>query len=73
MLSVVVTAGAVAQGTAKPDAPKADNGPEKVLTLEQQKVILADIDATLKFVSADTKLELKKPVKRRVYFARCSS
>ena len=26
-------------------------------------VLLADVDATLKFVSADTKLELKRPVK----------
>jgi hypothetical protein len=37
--------------------------PEVTLTKDQQKVLLNDIDATLKFVSADTKLEMKRPVK----------
>ncbi|MEO7027979.1 MAG: hypothetical protein ABI147_01080, partial [Acidobacteriaceae bacterium] len=37
--------------------------PEVVLTKSQQKVLLNDIDATLKFVSADTRLAVKRPVK----------
>jgi hypothetical protein len=58
VMSVAMTGVAVAQDKAKPDAT-----PETTLTKEQQKVLLADIDATLKFVSADTKLEMKRPVK----------
>jgi hypothetical protein len=48
-----------------PVAPAQKDGTaaEVRLTGAQQKVLLADIDATLKFVSADTKLELKRPVK----------
>jgi hypothetical protein len=54
VVGVVLTGFAAAQDAAKP---------EVTLTKDQQKVLLADIDATLKFVSADTKLEMKRPVK----------
>lgn len=37
--------------------------PDVHLTLEQQKVLLADVSATLKFVGEDTKLDVKHPVK----------
>ncbi len=37
--------------------------PEVRLTQAQQKALLADIDATLQFVSSDTKLAIKRPVK----------
>ena len=37
--------------------------PDVILSKDQQKVLLNDIDATLKWVSSDTKLELKRPVK----------
>ena len=48
-----------------PVAPAQNAGAtaEVRLTRAQQKVLLADIDATLKFVSDNTKLELKRPVK----------
>ena len=53
-VAVVMTGVAAAQDGTKPEVR---------LTPEQQKVLLADIDATLKFVSADTKLAIKRPVK----------
>jgi len=58
VVSVTMTGVAVAQETVKPDTKV-----ETTLTKDQQKALLADIDATLKFVSSDTKLEMKKPVK----------
>jgi hypothetical protein len=61
------TEGKLKPGVADPApvAPAQKDGAaaEVRLTSEQQKVLLADIDATLKFVSDDTKLELKRPVK----------
>jgi hypothetical protein len=51
---MLLAGSAVAQDAAKPEVR---------LTKDQQKVLLTDIDATLKFVSGDTKLELKRPVK----------
>ncbi len=44
-------------------AQEAAAKPEILLTKNQQKVLLNDIDATLKFVSADTRLAVKRPVK----------
>ncbi len=55
---VAMSGGARAQGGAEREVTT-----EKILTKVQQTALLADIDATLKFVSKDTKLELKKPVK----------
>jgi len=49
-------------GVSEP-AQNAGASAEVRLTQAQQKVLLADIDATLKFVSENTKLELKHPVK----------
>ncbi len=51
-----------AQGAAKQDK-KAAASAEVRLTKEQERVLLGDIDATLKFASDDSKLEIKRPVK----------
>jgi len=59
LLGMVCVAAVLAGSAVAQDAAK----PEVRLTKEQQKVLLADIDATLKFVSNDTKLGLKRPVK----------
>ena len=61
--------GAVAAVLTGLAAAQSAPAPEVLLNKDQQKVLLTDIDATLKFVSADTKLELKRPVKG-VFFSR---
>ncbi len=66
------TAAPQTQGKSKPGvadpapvapAQKDGTAPEIRLTLQQQKVLLSDSDATLKYVSEDTKLVVNRPVK----------
>ena len=72
---MVGTVVALGQGTTPGDKPKVDSPPvlesgqttitvDAILSKDDQKKLLADIDEIFKFVSKDTGLEIKHPVKK---------